>query len=137
MFATVQLFVAAFALIAAKGVNAQVENCARTYTVRIGDVCDSIAADQGVSTFQLETVNNGTIDSFCDNLQPGMQICLALNGQDCQPVHVVVDGEGCTSVADAAGISVATLVQNNPNLGPDCTLLFPGLVVCTDPTVVV
>ncbi|KZV76394.1 carbohydrate-binding module family 50 protein [Peniophora sp. CONT] len=137
MFAAVQLFAAAFALFVAQGVEAQVDNCARNYTVHLGDVCDTIAAQQGVSSYQLESVNNATINADCSNLALGMPLCLALVGKDCQPVHVVESGDTCTSVAEAAGTTVATMVANNPNLGSDCTALYPGLVVCVDSDVVV
>ena len=50
MFATVQLVIAAVAFFAAQGARAQVENCARNYTVHLGDTCNSIADAQGIST---------------------------------------------------------------------------------------
>ncbi|KAF9494488.1 hypothetical protein BDN71DRAFT_982189 [Pleurotus eryngii] len=86
--------------------------CARPFTVRPGDTCDGISAEQGVSSFQEQVI--------C--LQ---RVCLG-----CNDVHVVVDGNTLPSIADRAGISVATLIANNPNLGPDCNLLFPGEVLC-------
>lgn len=49
-------------------------------------------------------------------------ICLQRVCLDCDNVHVVADGDTCTSITDEAGISVATLVANNPNLGPDCNI---------------
>ncbi|VDC08034.1 unnamed protein product [Peniophora sp. CBMAI 1063] len=134
---TPQLLAVALALFVVEGAEAQVDNCARNYTVHLGDTCNSIADAQGVSTYQLQTVNNGTITPNCGNLALGMPLCLAVEGEDCQPVHTVVDGDTCTGVADAAGTTVGTLVANNPNLGSDCTALYPGLVVCVDKDVVV
>ena len=51
MFATLQLFVAAFALFVAHSAEAQVDNCARNYTVVLGDTCDGISAKENVSTY--------------------------------------------------------------------------------------
>lgn len=73
-------------------------------------------------------MNNGTINADCSDLALGMPLCLAITGEDCQPVDVVAEGDTCTSVADAAGTTVSTLVTNNPILGEDCTALYPGLV---------
>ncbi|KDQ26319.1 hypothetical protein PLEOSDRAFT_30066 [Pleurotus ostreatus PC15] len=97
--------------------------CARPFTVRSGDTCDGISAEQGVSSFQLAASNFGVIDANCTNIFPGQATCL-----NCNNVRVVAPGDSCTSIANAAGISVATLVANNPNLGPTCNLLFPGEV---------
>ncbi|KAF9493859.1 hypothetical protein BDN71DRAFT_1449732 [Pleurotus eryngii] len=104
--------------------------CARPFTVRSGDTCDGISAEQGVSSFQLAASNFGVINANCTNISPGQVICLRRECLDCNNVHVVAQGDSCTSIADAARISVATLVANNPNLGPNCNLLFPGEVVC-------
>ena len=52
-------------------VNAQVPNCARNYTVVAGDTCDGISAKENVSSFQLASVNNATINADCTNLCPG------------------------------------------------------------------
>ena len=51
MFAALQLFATALAFFAAQGVEAQVDNCARNYTVHLGDTCNSIASAQNVSTY--------------------------------------------------------------------------------------
>ncbi|KAL4259537.1 hypothetical protein AB1N83_009701 [Pleurotus pulmonarius] len=104
--------------------------CARPFTVRAGDTCDGISAEQGVSSFQLAASNFGVINADCTNIFPGQVICLRRVCLDCNNVHVVAEGDSCTSIANAAQISVGTLVANNPNLGPVCNLLFPGEVVC-------
>ncbi|EIM84046.1 uncharacterized protein STEHIDRAFT_61989 [Stereum hirsutum FP-91666 SS1] len=107
-------------------VNAQ-SDCARNYTVRLGDVCDSISAAQNVSTFQLANANP-TINADCSNLALGEPLCLGITGQDCTTTHVVSSGETCTSIADGAGIAFSLLVGNNPNVNADCSNIYPGEV---------
>ncbi|KAI0319056.1 hypothetical protein OF83DRAFT_1282231 [Amylostereum chailletii] len=106
-------------------------NCTRTYTVRLGDTCDDISAAQNVSTYQLATVNSDKINAGCTNLALGEPLCLGLVGEDCTTTYVVQSGDFCAAIADAAGIDLSTLLANNPNVGSDCTLLYPGEVVCT------
>ncbi|KAF8591712.1 carbohydrate-binding module family 50 protein [Ramaria rubella] len=112
-------------------------NCARNYTVKAGDTCDSISAVQNVSTFQLANVNEGTIDPACDDLFPTEVICLGIIGQDCTNTTVVTDDETCVDIADKANITTSLLLENNPNVNPICTNIFPGEVLCTANTDIV
>ncbi|KAF8995623.1 hypothetical protein BDQ17DRAFT_1310833 [Cyathus striatus] len=109
-------------------------NCDRQYVVRLGDVCDAISAAQNVSTYQLATANAGIINSDCSNLSEGETLCLGIQGQDCNQVSVVQSGDSCPGIASAAGISVATLLSNNPNIASDCTNIYPGEVLCVAPS---
>ncbi|KAK7688055.1 hypothetical protein QCA50_008425 [Cerrena zonata] len=110
-------------------------NCARTYTVQPGDTCNGICVQQSVSTFQLTNANS-VIDAACDNLFVGEIVCLAIAGQDCQPVHVVRGGDNCFIIAQGAGISQSVLIANNPNINPSCNNLAIGEVVCVASKVV-
>lgn len=114
-------------------VKAQNGACIRTYEVKPGDVCDKIAASQGVSTFQVIAANVGVIDSFCSNLFPSQIICLARTDLNCSPVVVVQPGNTCNSIAVQAGISPSDLARNNPNISTGCTNIYPGLVLCVQP----
>ncbi|KAG2095429.1 uncharacterized protein F5147DRAFT_642039 [Suillus discolor] len=105
--------------------------CDRNVTVHSGDTCDKISAAHNVSTYQLATVNSKIIDSGCDNLGIGEVLCLGIKGQDCNVTHVLKGGETCHSVADATGVPEKTLLANNPNLGSDCSGVYPGEVLCT------
>ncbi|KAF8995646.1 hypothetical protein BDQ17DRAFT_1412103 [Cyathus striatus] len=109
-------------------------NCDREYTVQLGDFCDGISAAQNVSTYQLATVNAGVINSDCSNLFEGELLCLGIQGHDCTRVSVVQSGDSCPAIASAAGISVATLLSNNPNVASDCTNIYPGEVLCVAPS---
>ncbi|CAA7269642.1 unnamed protein product [Cyclocybe aegerita] len=108
-------------------------NCTRTYTVQSGDFCDKISATQNVSTYQLATVNSGIINTECSNLFVGEVLCLGLDGQDCTQVAVVTAGSDCNTIATAAGICFADLLQNNPNIDAQCTNIYGGEVLCVAP----
>ncbi|KAG1730391.1 uncharacterized protein EDB91DRAFT_785915 [Suillus paluster] len=105
--------------------------CDRNITVQAGDTCDGISAAYNVSTYQLAAVNSGIIDTACDNLYIGENICLGITGQDCSVTHLMQTGDTCYSVANAAGISINTLLANNPNVNTICTNTYPGEVLCT------
>ncbi|OBZ77203.1 hypothetical protein A0H81_01620 [Grifola frondosa] len=129
MFARFQLTAVILAAVLV-AVNAQAD-CARNYTVSLGDTCDGISAAQNVSTYQLATVNAAVIDAACDNLFVGEDLCLGITGQDCTVVHVVQSGDFCASIAEAADIDLSTLLANNPNVDTDCTNIYLGEVLCT------
>ncbi|EIN04727.1 hypothetical protein PUNSTDRAFT_122751 [Punctularia strigosozonata HHB-11173 SS5] len=129
--------VAFVALGAAVGVTAQEPNCARNYTVQLGDTCNSIAAAQNVPTLQLEEVNADKIDADCSNLALGEPLCLGIIGQDCNVTHVVASGDTCSSIAGAAGIKFSLLLTNNPNIDDNCDNIGIGEVLCTANTTIV
>ncbi|EPQ51676.1 hypothetical protein GLOTRDRAFT_123194 [Gloeophyllum trabeum ATCC 11539] len=149
MFASARLVVAA-AVLSATIASAQSAICARNYTVHLGDTCDAISAQQGVSTYatfthaiiqhteetpfaryQLAFVNQGRIDAACDNLALGEPLCLGIQGQDCGSVHVVYSGDSCLNIVDSTGVSLTTLLANNPNVNAECSNIYPGEVLCT------
>ncbi|KAL5497774.1 hypothetical protein ACEPAH_2705 [Sanghuangporus vaninii] len=105
-------------------------DCARTYTVAVGDTCNAIGAAQHVSNFQLSFVNT-QINSDCTNLFPGEELCLGIVGQDCTTTAVVNSNDTCPSIEAAARISDATLKANNPNINADCSNIAVGEVLCT------
>ncbi|KAN0082728.1 hypothetical protein V8E55_008523 [Tylopilus felleus] len=104
--------------------------CSRTYTVQDGDICDSISAAQNVSTYQLAVVNEGVIDTACDNLQPNSSICLGWEGEDCDTTYVVQLGDTCDDIYAAQSINATLLYGNNPQINPDCTNIYVGEVLC-------
>ncbi|KLO09987.1 hypothetical protein SCHPADRAFT_907282 [Schizopora paradoxa] len=130
------VILAAMALPFLTGAAAQLPpNCDRTYTVQLGDVCDSISAANNVSTFQLAHVNPG-INADCSNLFEGEILCLGVAGEDCQTIHVVVSGDLCPTIAAAANISDSTLLSNNPNVNAQCSNIGIGEVLCTSSTII-
>ncbi|KAK0490279.1 hypothetical protein IW261DRAFT_1412850 [Armillaria novae-zelandiae] len=105
---------------------AQANNCARNYTVRLGDTCDEILATQDSSTYQLATVNTN-IDTGCTNL------ALGITGQDCTNTYVVVSGDNCVAIAADEGATYDILLANNPNVDSACANIYPGEVLCVAP----
>ena len=101
-------------------------------------------------------MNNATIDAGCDNLFIGevlvfpheylivpdahmylslQPLCLGITGQDCQVTHVVVSGDNCQAIAQAAGTTYDLILAHNPNVNSECTNIYPGEVsidVCPD-----
>ncbi|KAF5360166.1 hypothetical protein D9758_011383 [Tetrapyrgos nigripes] len=131
----VSVLVAALALVTKSNAQSQAQ-CARNYTVHLGDFCDGISAAQHTSTFQLANANQGVINTDCSNLAVGMArapspLCLGDLGKDCSTVTVVESGVGCATIVDNAGIALDTLLHNNPNVNADCTNIYPGEVLCT------
>ncbi|PAV18217.1 carbohydrate-binding module family 50 [Pyrrhoderma noxium] len=122
-----------FSLISASFAAPSQGSCARTYTVQAGDFCDLISEENNVSTFQLTNANPGL---NCNLLKVGQSLCLGLEGQDCQTVSVVESEQTCNQIASTAGIDVATLAANNPNINSGCTNIYPGEVLCTDSTII-
>ncbi|KAG2134154.1 uncharacterized protein EDB93DRAFT_848560 [Suillus bovinus] len=104
--------------------------CDSAVAVRAGDTCDTIAAENNVSTYQLSAVNK-IIDPGCDNLAVGEVLCLGIKGQDCKVTYILKPSDTCFSVAEEYGIPLSTLLANNPNVGPDCTKAYAGEVLCT------
>lgn len=104
-------------------------DCARNYTVRLGDTCDKISAAQNVSTYQLAIVNP-IINVNCSNLAVGMPLCLGNVGADCTDVHVVGAGDNCFDIDTVAGIDFTTLQANNPQVDDNCDNIYVGEVLC-------
>jgi len=110
--------------------------CTRTYTVREGDICDSISAANNVSTYQLAVENPG-INLNCTNLLPGQSLCLGTSGEDCTTTYVVKPNDDCDVVSSAYNINSTVLSLNNPQLNGGCSNLYVGEVLCVAGTVIV
>ncbi|KAI9465650.1 hypothetical protein BJY52DRAFT_1220418 [Lactarius psammicola] len=104
-------------------------SCTRTYTVRDGDICDSISAANNVSTYQLAVVNP-EINPGCTDLLPGQNLCLGHSGEDCTTTYVVKANDDCTIVSSAYNINTTVLSHNNPQLNADCSNMYIGEVLC-------
>lgn len=111
-------------------------SCARQYTVKEGDWCDTISAANNASTYQLAVVNSA-IDNVCDNLQVGQTLCLGTEGEDCQTTHVVQANDSCDLVTGTYNINATLLHTNNPQVDADCTNLYIGEVLCVANTIAV
>ncbi|KAG7441620.1 uncharacterized protein BT62DRAFT_476262 [Guyanagaster necrorhizus] len=108
---------------------AQVANCARNYTVQLGDTCNAISAAQKVSTYQLAQVNT-YIDERCTNLVLGQVLCLGIVDKDCTETYVMASGDHCATIAVAENTTYDVILANNPNVDSTCDNLYPGEVLC-------
>ncbi|KAF9462510.1 hypothetical protein BDZ94DRAFT_720549 [Collybia nuda] len=105
-------------------------DCTRSYTIKEGDICDSISAANNVSTYQLSAINVGVIDSTCSNLMPGNTICLGYAGEDCSTTYTVVADDSCEMIADNHRVNTTILHLNNPQIDQDCSNVYIGEVLC-------
>ncbi|KAJ1826932.1 hypothetical protein LPJ70_007618 [Coemansia sp. RSA 2708] len=122
------------------------------YEVRPGDYCYKIARNNGISYEQLLRQNPG-LD--CTNLQIGQSICLvplsnswggwgsgwswdqydddegSRDLDTCRP-YVVKEGELCSRIAEAHGLSFAELVELNDKMSSwgGCKKLYAGQRIC-------
>lgn len=137
-----------------------VSNCDEFYYVVDGDTCASIASAAGISLTDFYTWNplvesdcSGLWLNYyvCVGIIGGATSTTASisgtttsNGNGvttptpyetgmvdgCTEFYLVVDGDGCTSIADAADITVTELETWNPTIGSDCSGLWLGYYVC-------
>jgi len=111
-------------------------DCARSYTVQQGDICDSISAAKNVSTYQLAINNIQQIDSQCTNLVPGETLCLGYkDAEDCKTTYVVKADDDCEAISKSFGLNSTILTLNNPQIDNECGNLYIGEVLCTSKTV--
>lgn len=85
---------------------AAISSCTRTYTVKSGDTCKTIAGSQGVSSFQLLKVNPVKSGDFCADLKYKDEICLASIEYDCHAVYQVKQGDYCYGIAEKSKITL-------------------------------
>jgi len=109
--------------------------CSRSYTVKEGDICDSISASQNVSTYQLSAVNPGIINEDCSNLVAGKTLCIGYTGEDCTATYVVRALDTCDIVAAKHGLNSTILNLNNPQISSECDNLYIGEVLCVENSV--
>ncbi|KAA1477848.1 hypothetical protein DENSPDRAFT_845056 [Dentipellis sp. KUC8613] len=107
------------------------------YTVQAGEYCDLISAAKNVSTYQLAVVNADAVNAECTNLQPGQNLCLGTQGEDCSTTYVVQPDDTCDAVMQAHAINSTILYANNPQIDAQCANLYIGEVLCTANSVLV
>ncbi|KAJ3709560.1 hypothetical protein DFJ43DRAFT_1035119 [Lentinula guzmanii] len=107
MFARISLFALVTALGAIMGANVLAQtSCQATYTVVFGDNCVAIAAKFNVSDAALLAANPA-VDSNCDNLFVGQQLCIPTAPASCQAQYTVKSGDVCISIANMFNITAA------------------------------
>ena len=131
MFAKSTLAIASLALFLQ---GAYAADCARKYTVKAGDYCDTISAANKASTYQLGALNAGVINERCSNLVPGQEICLGTTEVDCQDTIVVIPGHTCAAIWKEAGADKDAFFANNPQVEKDCKNIYVDEVLCVSKT---
>lgn len=134
-----------------------VGNCDAFHMVVDGDGCTAIAQQYGISMSQLMAYNP-ELKADCSGLWLGYYVCVSVIGVEptttitttstatngvttptpirpgmvgnCDAFHMVVDGDGCTAIAQQYGISMSQLVNYNPEVKADCSGLWLGYYVC-------
>ena len=73
-------------------------------------------------------MTNPGIDSTCNNLLPGQELCLGTAGVDCTTTYVVKSGDSCDQIVANHGINSTMLYANNPQINADCSNIYIGEV---------
>jgi LysM repeat protein len=126
-------FVSALVALPLLAQSALAADCTRSYTVKAGDWCDKISSENHVSTYQLAALNP-SINTACDNLQPGQLLCLGKAGEDCATTYVVKPNDTCDLIASQTGTNSTILWANNPQINAGCTNLYIDEVLCVAST---
>jgi LysM repeat protein len=85
--------------------------------------------DAVASSWQLATVNTGSINGDCTNLIPGQTICLGLKPEeDCSTTYTVAIGDTCENIASNNALNSTILYLNNPQINDDCSNIYIGEV---------
>lgn len=103
------------------------QSCSSTYTVQTNDTCNSIAATQTVSTYNLMIANSFTI--ICSNLPDvGNEICIPATCTTTTLLH----GNSCDGFMSDWNASMAKVLTWNPIIDDSCDNLhlFVGWTLC-------
>ena len=105
----------------------------KSYIVKAGDTCDSIAQANSISSGTLYDTNPKLTN--CSTPIVGTKLCLP---SQCEKLYKVKSGEGCVSAANANGISWQQLVDWNGMVdcsGVDMLKDLPdwGSTICVSP----
>lgn len=105
-------------------------SCDRSYTVKKGDTCNSIAASQEASTLDVVQLNG--IDINCVLMpEEGTKLCL---NRRCD-TYTIRAGDGCSEIAKKFDITEYQFRLLNPMLDSNCTNIgrWEGYVSCVGP----
>ncbi|KAJ5965826.1 hypothetical protein N7481_012540 [Penicillium waksmanii] len=136
-----------------------VNNCDAFYIVKDGDDCVSIATKNGITKARFLEWNTG-VGAGCSSLWLDYYVCVSTIGHipsntistpttatptngvvtptptrpgivgNCDSFHLVVDRDTCSGIARSAGISLAQLVEYNPEIKSDCSGLWADYYIC-------
>ena len=134
------------------------KNCNKFHLVAKGDGCATITKQYSIS-FEQMFAWNPAIGSNCEMLQLGVNYCVGLIGgtpvtskpptittpangivtpspiqdnmtKNCNKFHLVVKGDGCSSIGTKYRVSFAQLFSWNPSIGGGCETMVLGTHLC-------
>jgi LysM domain len=82
----------------------------KTYAIKSGDTCNSVAASQGISTVNLLSANN--LQAFCVNFPTSGSLCIP-TAYTCT-TYVIKTGDTCTYCQNAAQYVGYVACASNP-----------------------
>lgn len=106
------------------------EACSAYYSVKYGDICYTIAQNNGLT---LDTFLSFNPNINCYNLQLGQQVCISAgsgndNSGSCSKYYTVISGDICWNIALRSGLTLDQLLSYNPGL--NCYALQIGQQIC-------
>ncbi|RCI12329.1 hypothetical protein L249_0683 [Ophiocordyceps polyrhachis-furcata BCC 54312] len=110
--------------------------CLRWYSVKNGDYCFKIAAEQSVSFDNLQKWNK---NQDCSLIHQGDHFCVSKHPEvQCEAYHTVVRGDNCYNIArtykspQGKPLEAQQLVDWNRNIlfHPDQCMILPGQKLC-------
>jgi hypothetical protein len=102
-------------VIASNSVASPTPTCVgRMVEISSGCTCDSVAAANNISTWQLLSVNG--LNGGCVNFPESGSLCISGN---CQSYTVLPD-DNCLKIVHKFGMTITQLRRWNPNLSSDC-----------------
>ncbi|KAH8673362.1 hypothetical protein BX600DRAFT_535950 [Xylariales sp. PMI_506] len=125
-----------------------VSGCTEFYEAVVGDSCDGIAANYGISLDQFYDWNPAV--GQCTDLEAGVYYCVSITGgststrvstpiavqtgitSNCIKFYFSVTGDSCDSVASAFDITEAEFIQWNPAVGSECTNFWLSEYYCVE-----
>jgi LysM repeat protein len=133
------------------------KDCNKFHLVVSGDGCTSIQSKYGITFAQL-LAWNPAIGGNCQSIWLNTYVCVGVIGattttssppttttgngiqtptpiqdgmtKDCNKFHLVVSGDGCTSIQSQYGITFAQLLAWNPAIGGNCQSIWLNTYVC-------
>ncbi|KAJ5798431.1 uncharacterized protein N7503_007727 [Penicillium pulvis] len=134
-----------------------VDDCNGFHLVASGDSCQTIATAAGIALADFYDWNSG-VGSGCSSLWLAYYVCTGVIGStptttavtttsagngvttptpiqpgmvsNCNKFHDVVSGDGCQTIANAAGITLTQFETWNTEVGSSCSTLWLGYYVC-------
>ncbi|KZF20520.1 carbohydrate-binding module family 50 protein [Xylona heveae TC161] len=133
-------------------------DCSKYYQIQNGDGCWDVEQNNGISADQFNSWNP-YVGSNCQNFWPGYYLCVGApsgassttkptttttqsasstspspimpsSKTDCSKYYKIQSGDGCWDIEHDNNITADQFNAWNPDVGSDCSNLWPGYYVC-------